>query len=818
MDYKSATQQFARGASSPETAASNPLPAGRQTPLAASTGTHNFGAALTRVGSPGSVVTPVGALTASPAMTPVGDPVDSHPQRTNEPGQQRSWQEVAQLTSAIAESVPAAVSNLTDASPPSSAPSSAGFGQDQISDDRVMDLSSATLNPSSIQSEPEPEPEPGPSLELQLACFKYTGTVVDWIVPPSCTEVRITACGACGNAPGKHVLGKKIQGHFKVTPGETLLIMVGARPRDRFKATGSIQGDGGATYVVRDSDSKPLLIANGGSVAGSNRKSPPSSQLGTISEMRMLPDGPAEICFAVSRSVIINSGTAENSEKTKKALYRPPTVDRTRDIPPILSSHVEKKPIPETRSCVRTVKVPVLLRRARKPDTVNKRPSKLALGQVIALVGAPHKQGVVTVAPGSNSKERLVQLYEDYSENELRAELIQLGSGTKAAEAKTIHPLKTRTDLITALLKMRTRLVRVDFGLDTQVCPIDKLRIPGGSGFVLADGSRRSLGNNICANAGAMPKTTRPKSEEPAMVAIYVAASTQESLRLAPQQKLLTSTVHDKHLWKRAISKRKVLEKEFDKIASTAKAAADLHTQEQRIKEQHVKEQEQQMKRECSFLTSKAQMLLEAKEKASAAQVQMREVQHQAFDTLLGLAAEIPRIERQVAESTNWKPGDAPWAKLDEIRPNASTGAPDDAASIAGWETFYQAKGLPPRIVHLRSLPRFEVRARQLMNYTTAESNAAPPEFVYTQVAFTNLSDDSCRVTMLDTQGRKRGRVAWQHLDLPPHVSSSGREEYEYTDVDDVPPAATCFFEHRALTAIGRAKASWTAGRPSTGI
>ena len=78
--------------------------------------------------------------------------------------------------------------------------------------------------------------------------FNYTGTNQQWVVPLGVTQVFIDVFGAQGGTsitPGNGGLGGKMRAVINVTPGETLLLMVGGQPTSRLAVYGN-GGNGGS--------------------------------------------------------------------------------------------------------------------------------------------------------------------------------------------------------------------------------------------------------------------------------------------------------------------------------------------------------------------------------------------------------------------------------------------------------------------------------------------------------------------------------------------------------------------------------------------
>ncbi len=77
--------------------------------------------------------------------------------------------------------------------------------------------------------------------------FNYTGSNQQWVVPSGVTQVFIDVFGAQGGtstSPGDGGLGGKMRAVLNVTPGETLLLMVGGKPTSRLAVYGN-GGNGG---------------------------------------------------------------------------------------------------------------------------------------------------------------------------------------------------------------------------------------------------------------------------------------------------------------------------------------------------------------------------------------------------------------------------------------------------------------------------------------------------------------------------------------------------------------------------------------------
>lgn len=99
--------------------------------------------------------------------------------------------------------------------------------------------------------------------------FDYTGSLQYYVVPADVYRVEIEATGAAGgdggstnSGVGGH--GARMTGSFDVTPGETLVILVG----EQGAGAQYVGGGGGGTFVWRDTGTELLLVAGGGGGAG----------------------------------------------------------------------------------------------------------------------------------------------------------------------------------------------------------------------------------------------------------------------------------------------------------------------------------------------------------------------------------------------------------------------------------------------------------------------------------------------------------------------------------------------------------------------
>lgn len=92
--------------------------------------------------------------------------------------------------------------------------------------------------------------------------FNYTGSDQQWVVPLGVTQVFIDVFGAQGGtstSPGDGGLGGKMRAVINVTPGETLLLMVGGKPTSRLAVYGN-GGNGGTNSANASNQS----MAGGG--------------------------------------------------------------------------------------------------------------------------------------------------------------------------------------------------------------------------------------------------------------------------------------------------------------------------------------------------------------------------------------------------------------------------------------------------------------------------------------------------------------------------------------------------------------------------
>ena len=105
-----------------------------------------------------------------------------------------------------------------------------------------------------------------------VSTFNYSGSIVNWTVPPGVTSITIDTYGAQGGTGTSYTggYGARIKGSIAVTPGQVLKILVGQQggPCAEQRAGGG----GGGTFVTSSANS-PLMIAGGGSGGGGNTSS-----------------------------------------------------------------------------------------------------------------------------------------------------------------------------------------------------------------------------------------------------------------------------------------------------------------------------------------------------------------------------------------------------------------------------------------------------------------------------------------------------------------------------------------------------------------
>ncbi len=87
--------------------------------------------------------------------------------------------------------------------------------------------------------------------------INFTGAIVTFTVPTSCTAVHMQAMGAQGgSANTTGGLGASMTGDFTLASGQVLRVLVGEQP--------PFNGGGGGTFIVDLATGKPLLVAGGG--------------------------------------------------------------------------------------------------------------------------------------------------------------------------------------------------------------------------------------------------------------------------------------------------------------------------------------------------------------------------------------------------------------------------------------------------------------------------------------------------------------------------------------------------------------------------
>jgi len=100
----------------------------------------------------------------------------------------------------------------------------------------------------------------------------YSGGTTTFVVPDCVETLNIEAFGGQGghnqHCPEQGGKGARVKGTFKVTPGETLKVVVGGRGVDRgYNAANQAGTGGGGSFVWRDKTGE-LLAAAGGGVGG----------------------------------------------------------------------------------------------------------------------------------------------------------------------------------------------------------------------------------------------------------------------------------------------------------------------------------------------------------------------------------------------------------------------------------------------------------------------------------------------------------------------------------------------------------------------
>ena len=107
------------------------------------------------------------------------------------------------------------------------------------------------------------------SLEAQTTTtFLQTGQPEFFVVPSGVNTLHIEAWGAeggHGTQPNGSFagLGAHVAGDFNVTPGDTLVIIVGRRGKNSFNPV-TAGGGGGGSFVIQQNGYVPMLIAGGG--------------------------------------------------------------------------------------------------------------------------------------------------------------------------------------------------------------------------------------------------------------------------------------------------------------------------------------------------------------------------------------------------------------------------------------------------------------------------------------------------------------------------------------------------------------------------
>ena len=98
--------------------------------------------------------------------------------------------------------------------------------------------------------------------------FSYSGSIVNFVVPPGATALTVTAEGAegggttnYGSNPGR---GASITGTVNVNSGDVISILVGQQGFNGNANSGSCGGGGGGSFVWDVTQSNNLLIAAGG--------------------------------------------------------------------------------------------------------------------------------------------------------------------------------------------------------------------------------------------------------------------------------------------------------------------------------------------------------------------------------------------------------------------------------------------------------------------------------------------------------------------------------------------------------------------------
>lgn len=109
-------------------------------------------------------------------------------------------------------------------------------------------------------------------IQAQTYTYNYTGQIDTFVVPACVTSLRITVRGAQGGFNSSSTipagLGASVTGDFTVTPGDSILILVGEQP-----ASIDGNGGGGGSFVV-SANGVPMIIAGGGGGSSQTTDSP----------------------------------------------------------------------------------------------------------------------------------------------------------------------------------------------------------------------------------------------------------------------------------------------------------------------------------------------------------------------------------------------------------------------------------------------------------------------------------------------------------------------------------------------------------------
>ena len=126
--------------------------------------------------------------------------------------------------------------------------------------------------------------ESGSGIPSNSLTFSYTGSIVNWTVPPGVTSITVDAWGAAGGyysgtTPGN---GARIVGTFSVSPGNVLSLLVGQCPG----STTLYSAGGGGSFAALGSSyatATPMIVAGGGggSYSGGTGVNAPTSTSGT---------------------------------------------------------------------------------------------------------------------------------------------------------------------------------------------------------------------------------------------------------------------------------------------------------------------------------------------------------------------------------------------------------------------------------------------------------------------------------------------------------------------------------------------------------